>query len=62
MLHQSVMMVVAFFVVATALSPAVKFLAIMIGTLALSLLLFELFRHIAPLRFILGIKRERKKS
>ncbi len=61
-LHQSVMMVVAYFVVATGFSPAVKFLAIMIGTLALSLLFYELFRHIAPMRFILGIKRERAKS
>ncbi len=61
-LHQSVMMVVAYFVVATGFSPALKFLTIMIGTLASSLLLYELFRHIAPMRFILGIKSEKAKT
>lgn len=58
-LHQSVMMVIAYHVVATGLSPAMKFLAIMLGTLAASLALYEVFRRVAPTRFIFGIKKEK---
>jgi surface polysaccharide O-acyltransferase-like enzyme len=57
-LHQSVMMVIAYYVTASGLSPAMKFLAIMVGTLAASLALYEGLRHTAPTRFILGIKSE----
>ena len=55
-LHQSVMMVVAYYVVATGMPPALKFIAIMLGTLAACMALYEAFRHLAPTRFILGIK------
>jgi len=61
LLHQSVMMVIAYFVVATALSAGMKFLTIMLATLLASLLIYELFRHTAPTRFILGIKGEKEK-
>lgn len=61
LLHQSVMMVIAYFIVATALSAGLKFLSIMFGTLLASLLIYELFRHTAPTRFILGIKGEKEK-
>lgn len=55
-LHQSVMMVVAYYVVAADLPPALKYIAIMLGTLAACMALYEGFRHLAPTRFILGIK------
>lgn len=56
-LHQSVMMVVAYFVVAMDLSPEMKFLAIMLVTLAGCVALYEIFRRTPPTRFILGIKK-----
>jgi surface polysaccharide O-acyltransferase-like enzyme len=59
-LHQSVMMVLAYYIVSIDLSPALKFLAIMIGTLAVCITLYEAFRRIAPTRFILGIKKAYK--
>jgi peptidoglycan/LPS O-acetylase OafA/YrhL len=55
-LHQSVMMVIAYYVVAADMPFVPKYLAIMLGTLAACLALYEGFRHIAPTRFILGIK------
>lgn len=63
-LHQSVMMVVAYYVVAADLSPAMKYIAIALGTLAACMALYEGFRHLAPTRFILGIKASprRKKA
>ena len=57
-LHQSVMMVIAFYVTASGLSPALKFLAITAGTLFASLAFYEGLRHLVPTRFILGIKTE----
>jgi surface polysaccharide O-acyltransferase-like enzyme len=56
-LHQSVMMVIAYFVAATDLSPAVKFLAIMLGTLSACAVLYEAFRRIPLIRFMMGIKK-----
>lgn len=65
-LHQSVMMIVAYYVVSMDLSPAVKFIAIMLVTLVACYALYEVFRRIPPARFILGIKvpsaTEKKKS
>ncbi len=57
-LHQSVMMILAYYIVSTGLSPAAKFLAIMLGTLAACLALYEAFRRFAPTRLILGIKKQ----
>jgi peptidoglycan/LPS O-acetylase OafA/YrhL len=59
-LHQSVLIVIAYYVVQANLSPALKFLAIMLSTLAACLALYEAFRRIAPARFILGIKAQAK--
>ncbi len=56
-LHQSVMMILAYYIVSTDLSPAAKFLAIMLGTLAACIAFYEAFRRFAPTRFILGIKK-----
>ncbi len=61
-LHQSVMMVIAFFVVTMDLSPAVKFLTIMLGALAACAGLYEAFRRIPPARFMLGIKNSDNKE
>lgn len=55
-LHQSVMMVVAFFVVAWNIPAALKFTLILCATLALSLLGFELSRRFKITRLMLGIK------
>lgn len=58
-LHQSVMMIIAYYVVAMDLSPAAKFIAIMLASLAACLALYELCRRLSPTRFILGIKKGR---
>ncbi len=55
-LHQSVMMVIAYYVVQWRGGITLQFAAIMLLTLAACMVLFEAFRHIAPMRFILGIK------
>lgn len=55
-LHQSVMMVIAYYIVRTGLSPAVKYTAIMLGTLAACLAIYEALRRFKATRFILGIK------
>lgn len=57
-LHQSVMMILAYYIVAADLSPAVTFVAIMLATLAVCFALYEVFRRFAPARFILGIKKQ----
>jgi hypothetical protein len=51
------MMIVAYFVVAMDLTPAAKYFAIMLATLAACLALYEVFRRLSPTRFILGIKK-----
>lgn len=56
-LHQSVMIVLAYYVVATDFLPYVKFIVIMIGTLVACTLLYEVFRHFVWMRFVLGIKK-----
>ena len=56
-LHQSVMMVIAFFVVQWDMGVTGKFLIIMFATLAASIALYEALRHIMPFRTVLGIKR-----
>lgn len=55
-LHQSVMMVVAFFVVAWDIPVGMKFVVIMLCSLAASLMGYEVFRRFGATRFILGIK------
>lgn len=60
--HQSVLIVVAYFVVQWNLSVAGKFLLIMFGTMAASVALYEISRHIPPLRIVLGIKQSKKKK
>lgn len=55
-LHQSVMMAVAFYVVGTTLPAWMKFLLIMLFSLLLSLAGYELFRRISITRILLGMK------
>jgi len=55
-LHQSVLVVVAYFVVQIGAAPWLKYMGIMLGSLIVSLLLFELFRRIRITRLILGMK------
>jgi glucans biosynthesis protein C len=55
-LHQSVLVVVAYFIVQLDAFPWLKFMGIMLTSLILSLLLYELFRRIRITRVILGMK------
>ena len=57
-LHQSVMMAVAFYVVGTMLPAWMKFLLIMISSLLLSLAGYEVLRHINITRILLGMKEK----
>lgn len=60
-LHQSVMMVIAYFVLMWDAGITLQYVAISLLTLLASLLLYEGARHIAPLRLVLGIKGAREK-
>jgi membrane-bound acyltransferase YfiQ involved in biofilm formation len=55
-LHQSVMMVIAYYVVTASYLPSVKFLVIMLSTLASCTVLYEICRRFAFMRFLLGMK------
>lgn len=55
-LHQSVMMAVAFYVVPLPLPSWGKFLLIAVGSLLFSLAGYEIFRHFKATRFVLGMK------
>jgi len=54
--HQTLLIVIAYFVVQSTLSPTAQYLIIMAGTLAASLGIFELCRRFRPTRVVLGIK------
>ncbi len=60
-LHQSVMMVIAYYVLLWNAGITVQFIAIAVLTLVACMVLFEAFRHVPPLRFILGIKKAKRK-
>jgi glucan biosynthesis protein C len=56
-LHQTVIIVIAYFVIQTAWSPWVKFAVVVSATLAICVLLYEfVLRRFAPLRLVFGIK------
>jgi len=55
-LHQTVLVVIAYFVVQAAADPAVKFLAIMLSTLIACFALYEVFRRFRATRWLFGIK------
>jgi glucans biosynthesis protein C len=56
LLHQSLMMIIAYYIVLTNLSPMLKFLTIMMASLVASLAGFEMLKRFKITRFILGIK------
>ena len=60
-LHQSVLMVVAYFVVPWDMSAGAKFWLILFGALIASYALYEVFRRIPPLRVVLGVKVSKPK-
>jgi glucans biosynthesis protein C len=60
-LHQSVMMVVAYFVVQWNMGVPGKYWLILFTTLIASFALYEISRYIPPLRVVLGIKKARPK-
>ena len=61
-LHQSALIVIAYYIVATDMPFVSKYLSIVLGTLAACLVLYEVFRRIPPTRFILGIKAPAKRQ
>jgi glucans biosynthesis protein C len=56
-LHQSVMMVLAYFILQWNAGITVQYLAIVFSTLIASIALYEAFRHIPPMRVVLGLKK-----
>lgn len=61
-LHQSVMMVIAYYILLWFNDITLQFVLIVMLTLISSLALFEVFRHFTPLRIILGIKQKTQKT
>jgi glucan biosynthesis protein C len=61
-LHQSIMMVIAYFVLQWSIDLALQFILIVMLTLIASIALFEVSRHFALLRILLGIKMIKKES
>jgi len=57
LVHQTLLIVIAHFVVHTSLTPAPQFMIIMLGSLAASMACFELCRRFKTTRFLLGIKQ-----
>ena len=60
-LHQSVLMVVAHFVVQWNMAAGAKFWLILFGALIASFAVYEVFRRIPPLRVVLGVKASKPK-
>lgn len=58
-LHQSLMMVLAYFIIQWNVGITLQYVIIMLGTLASSLALYEVCRHVPPLRIVLGIKKRK---
>lgn len=61
-LHQSVMMVIAYYVLLWTNSITLQFALIVLLTLVACFALFEVCRHIAPMRIVLGIKVANKRT
>jgi peptidoglycan/LPS O-acetylase OafA/YrhL len=57
-LHQTVIIVIAFFVIRQPWSPGIKYWLVLTSTLAICVLLYEIIRRVAPLRILFGMKRE----
>jgi glucans biosynthesis protein C len=55
-LHQSVMIVIGFFIIPLTIGWVVKFIIIAIGTYAITMLLYEGIRHVRVLRFLFGLR------
>lgn len=56
LVHQTLLVIIAYFALKTALLPAPLFIVIMRGTLAASLGVYEVCRRFKATRFVLGIK------
>jgi peptidoglycan/LPS O-acetylase OafA/YrhL len=56
LVHQTVLVVIAHFVVHSGLGAAPQYIVIMLGSLVASVAWYELFRRFKPTRFMLGIK------
>lgn len=56
LVHQTLLVAIAYFAVRTGLSATPQFIIIMLGSLAASVACFELCRHFRVTRFVPGIK------
>jgi len=62
MLHQTVIIIVAFYVVKWRVAMLPKFLAILLGSFAVTMGLYEIIRRWSVTRFLFGLKTRRKRT
>jgi glucans biosynthesis protein C len=55
-LHQTVIIVIAYFVIRQPWSPWSKYWLVLVSTMVVCVLLYEVIRRVAPLRFLFGMK------
>jgi peptidoglycan/LPS O-acetylase OafA/YrhL len=58
-LHQTVIIAIAYFVIQWTWSPAPKYWLVLTTTLVACVAMYEVIRRVAPLRFLFGMKRAR---
>ncbi len=58
-LHQTVIIVIAWFVVSRSWAPGSKYWVVLLATMAICVMLYEAIRRVAPLRFLFGMKPSR---
>ena len=56
LLHQSVMMITAYYIVASKMLPALKYISIMTASIFGTLIIFEILRRFSITRYIIGMK------
>lgn len=59
-LHQTVLVTAAFFIVKIECAKSIQFILITVVSFAVTVVLYEICKRIAPLRFITGIKKAKK--
>lgn len=58
-LHQTVIIVIAYFVISRPWTPGSKYWLVLLATMAVCVALYEVIRRVAPLRFLFGMKAAR---
>jgi peptidoglycan/LPS O-acetylase OafA/YrhL len=61
-IHMPIMLALAYYVLMLAISPAVQFAIILIGTILLTLACYEILKRIPVVRVLFGIPAPRKKT